>query len=216
MMQQYLNGLMLLCSFYLLWIQFNLLQFQTQRFERLESQSEKLDQFNQRLQNKNQPIFQKALDSKNLLDEDLCWFAIRQKDQPLIYLKNIHQDQKFHAWLQTQDCIQEILEGDLFEFEQGCQYRLKRIAVLDQIALQIQVSINDLKRSDFEQIQIFKDQAQIIEKALPIHQIEDLEYLPKIGPSNLQKVIKPQFTVHPRRVCFQHDKPINPLSSKVK
>ncbi len=213
-MQQYLSGLMLLCSFYLLWIQFNLLKFQTQRFERLESQTEKLDDFNQRLQNKNQPTFQNAYDPKNPLDEDLCWFAIRQKDQPLIYLKNIRQDDKFYEWLKTQNCIQEILEGDLFEFEQGCQYRLKRIAVLDQIALQIQVSINDLKRSDFEQIQIFKDQAQIIEKALPIQQIEDLEYLPKIGPSNLQKVIKPQFTVHPRRVCFQRDKQIKPFQAK--
>ncbi len=197
-MHKYLSGLMLLSSIYLFWIQFNLLRFKVQRLDFFESQTEKIDDFNRDL---------KPLKSftNHQADASLCWFAIKHQDQPLIYFKNIHQDQKFHQWLKNQNCLDIIQEGDLFEFGIGCHFQRKRIAVLDQIYLKIPVAINELSLNDFKQIPLFKDQAHILEKIIPIKKINDLEHLPKIGPSNLQ-ILESQFSLNPRKICFQSNK----------
>ena len=207
-MHRYLSGLMLLSSIYLFWIQFNLLKFKTHRLNFFESQTEKIDEFNRDLKSIiNHQVNQvnQVNHQANQADDSLCWFAIKQQDQPLIYFKKIDQDQKFHQWLKTQNCLAIIREGDLFEFGIDCHFQLKRIAVLDQIALKIPVAINELTLNDFKQLPLFKDQAHILEKIIPIHKIEDLEHLPKIGPSNLQ-ILKSQFSVHPRKICFQSQK----------
>ena len=99
-MHRYLSGLMLLSSIYLFWIQFNLLKFKTHRLNFFESQTEKIDEFNRDLKSiinhQVNQVDHQANHQANQSDDSLCWFAIKQQDQPLIYFKKIDQDQKFH------------------------------------------------------------------------------------------------------------------------